>query len=342
MKALRCLRRGSVHFVLRSRSLGAGPGRALWMLALVGFMVPLIGLGRQGPAQWQSLQASTALQRFERDALRLRLAQAQQGVAAMQAQVDAWPQLDQVPAPPDALALHRLALEHGLRIERLKPGPSEAQSTAAGVAATAARPWTLQVRGSYPALLAYLEALAQTGPAWRLQQLQWSAGGRELHRLQLLLEALPPSRWMLVESMVAARLDAPDPFGLPSEERVPRPPITADEALQARSGPPLSADPLADFPQNWRSELERSRGPLEAIALKEAALTGTVRQGQVWLALVRVGSLIHTLAVGDYIGPDLGRVITIDETGLELREIRRDAQGRWQEQLRSWPVGGMP
>jgi len=330
------------HKVLRSRLLGRGPAWAVLGLALTGFALPLVWLGRESQAQWQALQVASAAQRLERDALSQRLSTARQSLALAQAQIDAWPQLEQVPAPADALMLHRLALQQGLRVEHLKPSTMDVQGSAGGPAAPAAGSWTMQVRGTYPALIVCLEALAHTGPAWRLHQLQWSAGSRQLHRLKIALEALPASRWVLAEPVTTARVESPDPFGLPAQERTLRVQPASSQVLQARAELAPPPDPLADVPPIWRPEFDRSRGPLESVALKEATLTGTVRQGSVWLALVRIGSLIHTLAEGDYIGPDLGRVATIDEGGLDLREIRRDAQGRWQEQLRRWPVGSLP
>jgi Tfp pilus assembly protein PilP len=46
--------------------------------------------------------------------------------------------------------------------------------------------------------------------------------------------------------------------------------------------------------------------------------------------------------VGDYLGPDHGRVQAVDQDGLDLRELKRDAQGHWTEQMRRWRVGAAP
>lgn len=96
------------------------------------------------------------------------------------------------------------------------------------------------------------------------------------------------------------------------------------------------------MPEHWQAELRRVRQPLEAHALKELFLTGTLRQGQAWFALVRAGAVVHALGVNDYVGLDLGRVRAIDEEGLDLREIRRDESGRWAEHLLRWRVGASP
>jgi Tfp pilus assembly protein PilP len=96
------------------------------------------------------------------------------------------------------------------------------------------------------------------------------------------------------------------------------------------------------MPSHWQAELKRERQPLEAHALRDLFLTGTLRQGLNWFALVRVGGIVHTLQVGDYVGPDLGLVRSVDEEGLDLREIGRDPSGQWVELPRRWRVGVSP
>jgi len=58
--------------------------------------------------------------------------------------------------------------------------------------------------------------------------------------------------------------------------------------------------------------------------------------------MLRLEQRVHVLRAGDYLGPELGRVRRIDEQGLWLRELVRDASGRWSEQLRHWRVGQTP
>lgn len=317
----------------------------LLLAGVIGAALPVIGLGPQAYEQRQaSRQASDAL-RGQRDAARARLEVGTQNLERLKAELAALPGAEAVVDPPDALLTHRLALEHAVRLERLNAGPQRGKSGSPAAVAPneAATPWTLQVRGSYRSLLAYLSALEQTGPAWSLKRLQISAGQPNAHRLSLVLEPLPPSRWTSPQAprMMTYRMVG-DPFGLPTERLWARSEVPA-VLLQSQPRTELPpADPLADLPQVWRAEFERPRGPLESLALKDFFLTGTLKQGRVWVALLRAGSAVHTVAVGDYVGPDLGRVQSVDESGLELREIRRDPSGRWVEQVRRWPVGGSP
>ena len=53
-------------------------------------------------------------------------------------------------------------------------------------------------------------------------------------------------------------------------------------------------------------------------------------QGQT-VGLVRVNGIVHQVVPGQYIGKNLGRVWRVDESGIALREIVQEADGRWLE-----------
>lgn len=79
------------------------------------------------------------------------------------------------------------------------------------------------------------------------------------------------------------------------------------------------------------AEEKRRKEPLEAFPLDTMAMVGSVnRQGRPF-ALVRVDKLLYQVRVGDYLGQNYGRIMKIDETQLELREIVQDASGEWVE-----------
>jgi len=78
-------------------------------------------------------------------------------------------------------------------------------------------------------------------------------------------------------------------------------------------------------------ELARRKEPLEAFPLDSMALVGSlVRAGQP-IALIKVDSLLYQVKVGNYLGPNYGRVTQINETVVTLREIVQDAVGEWIE-----------
>lgn len=79
------------------------------------------------------------------------------------------------------------------------------------------------------------------------------------------------------------------------------------------------------------AELNRRKEPLEAYPLDAMAMVGSVnRKGQMY-ALMRVDGLLYQVKVGDYLGQNYGRVVTVTETEVALREIVQDAAGEWIE-----------
>ena len=246
----------------------------------------------------------------------------------------------------DRLMLHRLALKHQVHLVLLKssgegtsPRFSADPPSAAGPTQAAVRDgaWRIELRGSYGALFGFVQALSDANSMWTLRQLHLTAGAQQEHRLSLLLEALPAGSWRAASAARPAGASlawrGTDPFAAP---------VVLAAASVRESEPTAVKDPLADVPEHWRSEFVRERQPLEGLPLRDLVFTGTLRQGPVWLALMRGRDAVHTVKVGDYLGPDLGRVQRIDEDGLELRELRRDGGGPWAEYLRRWRVGGAP
>lgn len=82
-------------------------------------------------------------------------------------------------------------------------------------------------------------------------------------------------------------------------------------------------------------DLTRPRGLLEGIATDQFNMVGTLSGGGQTFALLRAGSTVHRLAVGDYLGPDHGQVMSIQEGHVELLERFPDEQGLWLERPRT-------
>lgn len=78
-------------------------------------------------------------------------------------------------------------------------------------------------------------------------------------------------------------------------------------------------------------ELVRRKEALEAFPLDAMTMVGSfVRAGQS-VALVRVDNLLYQVRPGNYLGQNYGKVSSISETELTLREIVQDAVGEWIE-----------
>lgn len=83
------------------------------------------------------------------------------------------------------------------------------------------------------------------------------------------------------------------------------------------------------------AELNRRKEPLEAFPLDSMSMVGSVARGGKPFALLRVDSLLYQVKVGDYLGQNYGRVMSIAETEVQLREIVQDAAGEWIERSAS-------
>lgn len=78
-------------------------------------------------------------------------------------------------------------------------------------------------------------------------------------------------------------------------------------------------------------ELNRRKEPLEALPLDTMNMVGLLDKSGQKVALVRAGTLLYQVRVGNYLGQNYGRVTRINETEITLREIVQDASGEWIE-----------
>ena len=77
------------------------------------------------------------------------------------------------------------------------------------------------------------------------------------------------------------------------------------------------------------------QGILEALAVDQFEMVGTLSRGTQVFALLRAASTVHRVAVGDYLGLDHGRVSVIHDGYIELVEHVPDKQGVWLERRRT-------
>lgn len=76
-----------------------------------------------------------------------------------------------------------------------------------------------------------------------------------------------------------------------------------------------------------RPDLEREREELEQFALTQLTMVGSLSRDNRRWALVRDGSnTVHRVTVGNYIGPNHGRVVSITDSAIELIEIVRSGE----------------
>jgi len=82
-------------------------------------------------------------------------------------------------------------------------------------------------------------------------------------------------------------------------------------------------------------EMSRRKEPLEAYPLDAMTMVGSLNKTGAPTALLRVENLLYQVRVGNYLGPNYGKVVQISEDKIQLREIVQDATGDWMERLTS-------
>lgn len=80
-------------------------------------------------------------------------------------------------------------------------------------------------------------------------------------------------------------------------------------------------------------EMARKKEPLESYPLDVMAMVGSLNKKSKPTALLRVDNLLYPVVVGNYLGQNYGKIVSIGEASIELREIVQDASGEWTERM---------
>ena len=80
-------------------------------------------------------------------------------------------------------------------------------------------------------------------------------------------------------------------------------------------------------------ELARRKEPLEAYPLDAMEMVGSLMKAGKPTALLKVDKLLYQVGIGEYLGPNYGRITKITETAIQLRELVQDATGDWIERM---------
>ena len=89
-----------------------------------------------------------------------------------------------------------------------------------------------------------------------------------------------------------------------------------------------------------RPDADRKREYLEGFPLDTFRMVGTLSQGGQLYGLVQTSDkLIHRVVVGNYLGQNDGRIISITESAIQLLEIIPDGLGGYTERAASIGLG---
>ncbi len=101
--------------------------------------------------------------------------------------------------------------------------------------------------------------------------------------------------------------------------------------------PQVSSTPENDYGEQVEPPDEsRPKDILENFSFSQLNMVGTLkRDGKMW-ALVDDGQgRIHRVTLGDYMGKNHGRIVSISETQVDIVEIVPDGKGGWVERPRT-------
>ena len=87
-------------------------------------------------------------------------------------------------------------------------------------------------------------------------------------------------------------------------------------------------------------DLSRPREPLEAFALDQLQVVGILQQRSDYSALIRAGTVVYRLRVGQRLGQNHGRITAVDTQGVDIKELVQDAAGDWTERRGRLSVQG--
>jgi type IV pilus assembly protein PilP len=85
----------------------------------------------------------------------------------------------------------------------------------------------------------------------------------------------------------------------------------------------------------------RNREELETYELDSLRMVGTLEdQSTQWGIIRDPQGTVHRVRVGNYLGRNIGKILNIYEDKIELREIIKNVDGRWEERQAAIALAG--
>ncbi len=102
-----------------------------------------------------------------------------------------------------------------------------------------------------------------------------------------------------------------------------------------------SEGPVDDgLTEEMRNEIQnRNREELEGFELDSIKMVGTLQsEDNHWGIVIDPGGVVHRVKTGNYIGLNIGKITSIEEEQIEVREIIKDNSGRYGERKALLPL----
>lgn len=200
-------------------------------------------------------------------------------------------------------------------------------------------PVHVHLQGAWPAWMGWWTQLPEVAPLATMSSLDLQAHPNGGWRAQVVLHM--PQRLPLPTSQGSYVTQRPSDWHLAGAPLQPSGETRLSDPVDLRAWQQTQSQHAQHHPSYARwiaPELQRTRTHLEALPRERLRYVGQISREGVHHALLRLSEAtgaaahapIYRVAVGDYVGQGFGRVQTIAEDKLTLRELARDAQGVWQ------------
>jgi type IV pilus assembly protein PilP len=87
--------------------------------------------------------------------------------------------------------------------------------------------------------------------------------------------------------------------------------------------------------QGVRPDEDRPRQFLEGFNIENFSMVGILSNREGMQALIHGAGSVHRVRVGDYLGRNHGRIVSIEEGRVDVVEIVPDGEGGWLERPRT-------
>lgn len=83
-------------------------------------------------------------------------------------------------------------------------------------------------------------------------------------------------------------------------------------------------------------DMKRHREALEEFPLDGLKMVGYLHQGTADYAIIRApDGKLHRVKAGNYLGQNFGRIVSVTETEVQIKESVQDSSGDWSERMSS-------
>lgn len=111
-------------------------------------------------------------------------------------------------------------------------------------------------------------------------------------------------------------------------------------ALRSPFQPPIKIDLVQreKGSKEIKPDEARVKQFLEGFNIETFEMVGTLKNETGSYALVKGAGGVHRVRAGDYLGRNHGKIMTIDESKIDVMEIVPDGEGGWLERPRTLPL----